>query len=181
MSDLVPGVNPYTISSNPFYNESEPVSLGKSPSNLYRWNLNSTSMHVAWENPTLLEIYRNHTSFTNTDGVVHLHGHDFVVLSQGSGTYTAGDITTNNPPRRDTAMLPADGHLVIGFKTDNPGAWLTHCHIGWHTAEGFALQFVEQYSKIQDLIDYNSLHSNCQSWETYQSGKDAATEDDSGV
>ena len=204
MSNLVPIVNPYTITSNPLYNESEPVSLGKNSQSLYRWKLNSTSMHVAWEDPTLLEIYRNHTSFTNTSGVVqlpradewafviiettlsvphpiHLHGHDFVVLSQGSGTYSAGDITTNNPPRRDTAMLPANGHLVIGFVTDNPGAWLMHCHIGWHTEEGFAIQFVERYSEIHDLIDYGSLHSNCQNWETYQSGKDFAIEDDSGI
>lgn len=204
MSNLVPIVNPYTITSNPLYNESEPVSLGKNSQSLYRWKLNSTSMHVSWDDPTLLEIYRNHTSFSNTSGVVqlpradewafviiettlsvphpiHLHGHDFVVLSQGSGTYSAGDITTNNPPRRDTAMLPANGHLVIGFVTDNPGAWLMHCHIGWHTEEGFAIQFVERYSEIQDLIDYDSLHSNCQNWETYQSGKNFAIEDDSGV
>ncbi|RMZ38338.1 hypothetical protein AFCA_000071 [Aspergillus flavus] len=204
MSNLVPIVNPYTITSNPFYNRSEPVSLGKNSQSLYRWKLNSTSMHVSWDDPTLLEIYRNHTSFANTSGVVqlpradewafviiettlsvphpiHLHGHDFVVLSQGSGTYSAGDITTNNPPRRDTAMLPANGHLVIGFVTDNPGAWLMHCHIGWHTEEGFAIQFVERYSEIQDLIDYDSLHSNCQNWETYQSGKNFAIEDDSGV
>ncbi|KAB8233985.1 multicopper oxidase [Aspergillus alliaceus] len=152
MSNLVPIVNPYTITSNLLYNKPEPH-----------------SMHVTWEDPTLLEIYRNHTSFTNTSGVVqlprtdewafviieatlsvphpiHLHGHDFVVLSQGSGTYTAGDITTINPPRRDTAKLSANGHLVIGFVTDKPGVWLMHCHSGWHTEEGFAMQVVEQYS-----------------------------------
>ncbi len=26
-------------------------------------------------------------------------------------------------------MLPAGGWLVIAFPTDNPGAWLLHCHI----------------------------------------------------
>jgi hypothetical protein len=26
-------------------------------------------------------------------------------------------------------MLPGGGWLVIGFITDNPGAWLMHCHI----------------------------------------------------
>ncbi|KAF7585885.1 hypothetical protein BBP40_009936 [Aspergillus hancockii] len=204
MSNLAPVVNPYPISSNLFYNKSEPVPLSKNTQGLYRWKLNSTSMHVAWEDPTLLEIYRNHASFSNTSGVVHLpradewafviiettlsvphrihlHGHDFIVLSPGSGTYAAGDITTNNPPRRDTAMLPANGHLVNGFKTDNPGAWLMHCHIGWHTEEGFAIQFVERYSEIRDLVDYDSLPENCQNWETYQSGKAFAIEDDSGV
>lgn len=26
-------------------------------------------------------------------------------------------------------MLPAGGYLVMAFITDNPGAWLMHCHI----------------------------------------------------
>ena len=34
-----------------------------------------------------------------------------------------------NPPRRDVATLPARGYFVIAFITDNPGAWLMHCHI----------------------------------------------------
>ena len=89
---------------------------------------------------------------------IHLHGHDFVVLAQGSGTYT-GDVTTlATPPKRDTAMLPENGYLVIAFKTDNPSAWLMYCHIGWHTEEGF-IQFVERYSEIKSLIDYDDLHA----------------------
>jgi hypothetical protein len=55
-------------------------------------------------------------------------------------------------------MLPENGYLVIAFKTDNPGAWLMHCHIGWHTV---AIQFVEQYSEINSLIDYDNLHASC--------------------
>lgn len=30
----------------------------------------------------------------------------------------------NNPVRRDVAMLPAAGWMLLAFKTDNPGAWL---------------------------------------------------------
>jgi drug/metabolite transporter superfamily protein YnfA len=26
-------------------------------------------------------------------------------------------------------MLPGGGYLVLAFVTDNPGAWLMHCHI----------------------------------------------------
>jgi hypothetical protein len=44
MSDLIPIVSE-TVSS-PFYNKSEPVSLGKNGGSLYRWKVNSTSMHV---------------------------------------------------------------------------------------------------------------------------------------
>lgn len=201
MSDLTPIVTESV--STPYYNKSEPVTLGKNGGSLYRWKLNSTSMHVDWTDPTLLEVYRGHHSWTNSSGVIelpnknewvyiviettlsvphpiHLHGHDFYVMAQGSGTYD-GDVTSlASPPKRDTAMLPSDGHLVIAFKTDNPGAWLMHCHIGWHTEEGFAIQFVERYSEIKSLINYHTLKENCASWDTYESSSSVA-EEDSGV
>ncbi|KAJ5527875.1 hypothetical protein N7513_012034 [Penicillium frequentans] len=201
MSDLTPIVTESV--STPYYNKSEPVSLGKNGGSLYRWKLNSTSMHVDWTDPTLLEVYRGHHSWKNSSGVIelphknewvyiviettlsvphpiHLHGHDFYVMAQGSGTYD-GDVTSlASPPKRDTAMLPSDGHLVIAFKTDNPGAWLMHCHIGWHTEEGFAIQFVERYNEIKALINYDDLKENCASWDTYEASSSVA-EEDSGV
>lgn len=67
---------------------------------------------------------------------IHLHGHDFYLLGQtngsNTGTFTAADIPRLNfvnPPRRDVAMLPASAWIVIAFDTDNPGAWLMHCHV----------------------------------------------------
>ena len=39
------------------------------------------------------------------------------------------NLVYNNPTRRDTALLPGGGWLAIAFPTDNPGAWLMHCHI----------------------------------------------------
>ena len=158
LSDLVPYLALDAVT--PYYNSSEPVTLGFNSDNLFRWKMNGTSMQVYWDDPTLLQIYNNETSFTEYSGVIelpeadewsyvivqttlavphpiHLHGHDFYVLAQGTGTYEASDISTlTNPTRRDVAMLPASGHLVLAFKTDNPGAWLMHCHIGWHTEEG---------------------------------------------
>lgn len=72
---------------------------------------------------------------------IHLHGHDFFVLGQqASSTFDASSMTSqlnfNNPPRRDTATLPASGWLALAFSANNPGAWLMHCHIvsfshGW--------------------------------------------------
>jgi FtsP/CotA-like multicopper oxidase with cupredoxin domain len=62
---------------------------------------------------------------------IHLHGHDFLIIAQGTGKYTDDvPLKLDNPPRRDTAMLPASGYLVMAFQTDDPGAWLMHCHIG---------------------------------------------------
>ena len=89
-------------------------------------------------------------------------------------------LSTDNPPRRDTATLPASGYLLLAFYTDNPGAWLMHCHIGWHTAEGFALQFIERQDEIRALIDATTLQDTCTAWETYAS-EDDIEEDDSGI
>lgn len=112
---------------------------------------------------------------------MHLHGHDFYILAQGTGTYSSStNLSLTNPPRRDVAMLPASGYLVIAFLTDNPGAWLMHCHIGWHTEEGFALQLVERMSEIPDLIDQDVLNSTCTAWSSYAT-EDDIVEDDSGV
>ncbi|KAJ5663179.1 Cupredoxin [Penicillium longicatenatum] len=97
---------------------------------------------------------------------IHLHGHDFYILAQGNGTFN-GITNTINPPRRDTALLHNHGYLIIAFKTDNPGVWLMHCHIGWHTEEGFALQFLERKDEIADLIDFNTLNQTCQAWSDY--------------
>lgn len=110
-------------------------------------------MVAKWDNPSPMQVYNNETSFETSIAVIeieneewtyiaiqttpsvphpiHLHGHEFFVLAQGSGTYSSNvSLTLTNPPRRDTAMLPGSGYLVIAFKTDNPSAWLMHCHIG---------------------------------------------------
>ncbi|KAJ5983636.1 Multicopper oxidase type 3 [Penicillium waksmanii] len=191
-SDLVPYLS--QSASLPYYNASEPVTLGTTSENLFLY----------WDNPTLLQIWNNDTSFTNTSGVVHLpradewsyvviettltvphpihlHGHDFFILAQGTGTYSSSDITTlTNPPRRDTAILPSSGYLVVAFKTDNPGAWLMHCHIGWHTEEGFAIQFLERWKEARKLIDYSTLNSTCENWTTYTT-EATLEQDDDGI
>ncbi|KAL3469804.1 laccase [Aspergillus californicus] len=213
-ADLAPMVNPLSVSSSPFSTTSEPVALG-TDDGYFRWKLNSTSMEVEWADPSLLEILQNNSvsTFANTSGVVelteankwvyivietelavphpiHLHGHDFVIIGQGTGSWDSSSenlidtLGAANLPRRDTAMLKENGYLVIAFYTDNPGAWLMHCHIGWHTEEGFAMQFVERYADIQDILDGNDyadgLEENCKNWEVYQEER-MVVEDDSGV
>ncbi|KAJ5753890.1 uncharacterized protein N7511_008043 [Penicillium nucicola] len=144
---------------------------------------------------------------------IHLHGHDFLVVAQGAGDWEWPPTRTDSGPemgnrngsgndngntwyhaagslpKRDTALLPALGHLVLAFRSDNPGAWLMHCHIGWHLEEGFALQFVERGSEVWDLFhgdgarngglsrdldsdldwrDYaRSSEENCAAWDQY--------------
>ncbi|KAF7539222.1 hypothetical protein G7054_g2333 [Neopestalotiopsis clavispora] len=201
-SNLVPYIS-QTITSATNEGE-EAATVAYNDDNLFKWYLNSTTMVVSWSDPTLMQVYDNVTSFETSDAVIelptadewvylvietsftvphpiHLHGHDFLVLASDEGTYDSSvTLNMDNPPRRDTAMLPSGGYLVIAFKTDNPGAWLMHCHIGWHTSEGFALQFVERQDEITSLLDYDSMSDNCDAWSTYET-TESVEQDDSGV
>lgn len=71
-------------------------------------------------------------------------------------------------------LLPSEGFIVIAFKSDNPGTWLMHCHIGktscitvqefytctdtigfaaFHASEGLALQILERQSEANTLFN----------------------------
>lgn len=41
-----------------------------------------------------------------------------------------------NPLIKDTIIVPNRGYTIIRFLADNPGVWLLHCHIEFHSALG---------------------------------------------
>lgn len=87
---------------------------------------------------------------------MHLHGHDFAILSQVANARIPTDASDlklkwDNPPRRDVVLLPTDGYVIIAFKTDNPGSWLMHCHIATHVSGGLALQIMERQKDAADI------------------------------
>ncbi|KAH8891112.1 laccase [Thozetella sp. PMI_491] len=96
---------------------------------------------------------------------IHLHGHDFWVVSQSFDAYDSSKLNLTNTVRRDVAMLPGGGHLALAFKLDNPGAWLVHCHIAWHASQGLAMEFLETVKSIvvspTDQLAYNQT---CTKW-----------------
>ena len=51
-----------------------------------------------------------------------------------------GEIKRNlvNPPIKDVVVVPTRGFTVVRFLADNPGFWLTHCHISKHNDIGMA-------------------------------------------
>lgn len=129
------------------------------------WLLRAQPMWLDFERPTILNLAESlanpnytivaepyHTGFLylvldasniTVTHPIHLHGSDFVVLAQSTEKWDEATsprlFNYDNPPRRDTAMLPVSqdgGFLVIAFKPDNPGAWLLHCHIAWHASSG---------------------------------------------
>lgn len=181
--------------------------------NLFKWTLSGTTFQALWSDPTLNSIvdegiipdYSGNLAIElpnlgewvyiiidtpiPTPHPIHLHGHDFYVLAQGTGMYDPSiELNLINPPRRDVAIMPAipsqglGGYVVVAFYTDNPGAWLMHCHIGWHVAQGFALQIIEHEAGINDTVkDTCTLQEVCNAWDAYAIPRGIFPEDESGV
>ncbi|KUJ11561.1 laccase 2 [Mollisia scopiformis] len=122
-------------------------------------------------------------SHRNRSHPMHLHGHDYYVLAQGSGNFTnLGELNLVNPPRRDVATLPSNGHMVMAFKTDNPGSWLMHCHIAAHSSEGLGLQFIEREKEIVGTFKAESqLNETCRAWGEYWAKDQIYVQEDSGI
>ncbi|CAG8699679.1 16609_t:CDS:1, partial [Acaulospora colombiana] len=89
----------------------------------------------------------------------HLHGHKFAIVHK-SWNVASDDPELNppvqeglaNPLWRDTFQVPPDGSVTIRFHTDNPGAWLFHCHIEWHLQAGLAFTFLEAPTMAQQFV-----------------------------
>lgn len=162
--------------------------------NIALWNLDTQSMSVHWDRPTLEYVFEGNTSYPDPYAVIeipeegvwtywliqmgaknpplphpiHLHGHDFFVLGSGAGQFDSSTAVLNfaNPPRRDTSILPGQGWLLISFPANNPGIWLMHCHIAWHISEGLGVQFIEAKNSIS-LPDQTAFNAQCDTWRTY--------------
>ncbi|KAF2166071.1 multicopper oxidase [Zasmidium cellare ATCC 36951] len=179
---------------------------------LIQWLINGSDIRVNWEKPTLQHVLDSNYTFESKHNVfeisqidtwtfwviqtvqgdpvnlphpIHLHGHDFYVLGAGAGVWDGNqsNLKFSNPPRRDTATLPAGGYLIMGFPADNPGLWLMHCHIPWHVGQGLSMQFLERkdeiIGKLGDLGDYQKT---CDSWKEWWNRSDRPYHmDDSGL
>ncbi|KAF9696035.1 hypothetical protein EKO04_006232 [Ascochyta lentis] len=209
-SDLVPFV-PNTVPSS-VTGSAGKLELGFSqaaPANLVRWLIDGTPMIVDWNNPTLETTLAGSNNFYANANIhemstsnwylwwiqstaaiqlphpIHLHGHDFYIVGEGSGTWdgsTAG-LTLNNPTRRDTTTMPVGGYLLIAFPADNPGAWVMHCHIAWHASQGLSMQFLERKGEIQGVIGSTSdFKKGCDEWDGYWfDGNHPYNQTDSGL
>ncbi|KAI1173497.1 laccase [Nemania sp. FL0916] len=176
-------------------------------------SIHNTSIKVDWDKPVLDYIMSGNTSYPAAENAItidqknvwtywiieststgphpmHLHGHDFLILgtsAPNAGAFTAADVASlnfANPTRRDVTMTPPKGWNVLAFKADNPGAWLFHCHIAWHSSNGLALNFLERVSEQKALIstaDQKAYEDNCAAWRDYWDGQTLVSETDSGL
>ncbi|XP_071798153.1 uncharacterized protein [Asterias amurensis] len=106
---------------------------------------------------------------------MHLHGYSFQVVAMGKiGDSTtveevkrldqAGGINRNfvKAPRKDTVIVPDGGYTVVRFAADNPGWWLFHCHLQFHSDIGMAI--VLHVGKDQDLPPKPKDFPRCGNW-----------------
>lgn len=143
ITSLVPYLS-YDVSSTYDVENDEAVTLAIAAGGVL-WEMGGTSFVSEWNYPTVLQVAESNDTWSTDQHVVqlatanewvyfviettfaqahpiHLHGHDFWVLASGTGSYsTSTTLTTTDSPRRDVAMLPASGFLVIAMYTDNPG------------------------------------------------------------
>lgn len=93
---------------------------------------------------------------------MHLHGHRYAVLGLDKLNRSIkldeikrmdqqGLIKRNleAPPLKDTVTVPVGGYTIIRFLTDNPGTWLFHCHLEFHSEIGMA--FLVKVGEKKDL------------------------------
>ena len=64
---------------------------------------------------------------------MHLHGHHVLVLSRD------GQPSTGSPWWSDTLNVQAGESYVVGFRADNPGIWMDHCHNLTHASQGLTM------------------------------------------
>ncbi|KAG7287764.1 hypothetical protein NEMBOFW57_007279 [Staphylotrichum longicolle] len=100
---------------------------------------------------------------------MHLHGHNYFVEAIGhDGEIWNGTVVRpNNPQRRDVQIVPAGGYMVISFETDNPGAWVFHCHVAWHVGTGLSATFLERPDLIRNYHIPNTVAQTCRDWWAY--------------
>lgn len=70
--------------------------------------------------------------FTNNTGMshpMHFHGHVFQVIEIN------GKKLANGPMRDTILVLPHSSQKII-FDANNPGIWMTHCHVLYHMVAG---------------------------------------------
>ena len=185
------------------------ITFGPNATGFNLFYMNNSSFRANYNNPLLLLANLGNTSYpddpewnvynfktaTSIRLVVrnhfvalhpmHLHGHNFQILAQGTGDWDGTITNPNNPQRRDVQILPAGSaatpsYIVVQFNADNPGVWPFHCHIAWHVSAGLYVNIMERPDQIKETQIPSVMAQTCRDWATY-SGTNVVEEIDSGL
>ncbi|MCJ1354255.1 MAG: hypothetical protein MMC33_004242 [Icmadophila ericetorum] len=207
---LTTPVFPITPPTTPAVSQTININFGLNTTGFFVWTMNGESFRANYDNPLLLLANLGNTSYpddpqwnvynfgkntsiqivlNNLIGAahpIHLHGHNYWVLSEGQGPWD-GTIQGNpsNPQRRDVQILQPGSasnpsHLVIEFEADNPGVWPLHCHIAWHVSAGLYVNVMERPDLITEKQIPSVLAQTCRDWAIF-SGHNVVDQIDSGL
>lgn len=119
---------------------------------------------------------------------MHLHGHYFQVLAEGTGTWDGTIVNPSNPQRRDVQMVwaganasdPSAGnnYIVLQFDTGNPGVWPFHCHIAWHLSAGMTIMFLERPDDLAKIEIPGAVSTTCDLFKSWQATNPTTDVDD---
>ena len=204
---------PFPATSNPATTQTIDITIGANASGNVLWKMNGESFRANYDHPILLLANLGNTSypfdpqwnvynFGNNNSVrlivkneipaahpMHLHGHNFNILAEGTGPWDGTITNIKNTQRRDVQLLqPAavvngaiqPSYIVVQYNTDNPGVWPFHCHIAWHVSAGLYVNLMEQTDKIKQRVIPSTVAQTCRDWADY-SGHNVVEQIDSGL
>lgn len=79
----------------------------------------------------------------------------------------------DRPPLKDTVTVPVGGYTIIRFLTNNPGTWLFHCHLEFHSEIGMA--FMVRVGQTKDLPSLPKNWPQCGNYEFSGNGASKST------
>ncbi|MCJ1459684.1 hypothetical protein MMC28_010063 [Mycoblastus sanguinarius] len=205
LTDTIP-YYPITPSPNPSTTITLEIGATINSTGHFIWTMNNSSFRADYNSPLLLLAKAGNTSYpsapewnvyntgsnssvrlivknpTGAAHPMHLHGHNFYVLNQGTGDWDGTTIiNAANPQRRDVQLLQPDGYIVIQYEATNPGAWPFHCHIAWHVSGGLYINLLEQPEEIAKYMDIpDTSAQTCREWAEF-TNVDVVDEIDSGL
>ncbi|TAQ91423.1 hypothetical protein B7494_g134 [Chlorociboria aeruginascens] len=202
-------LNPSTPPASPAVTQYIDMTVGVNASGESLFLMNNVSFHADYNVPLLLLANLGNTSYpTHPEWCVynfgkatsirlivrnyiavphamHLHGHSFWVLAEGTGTWDGKVTNPSNPQRRDVQLMgpgTADVpfYTVLEFEADNPGVWPFHCHTIGHVAGGMYVNIMERPDLITEKQIPSVVAQTCRDWATW-SGSHVVDEIDSGL
>ena len=117
--------------------------------------------HIHGHSVHILKV--GHGEYSGENGSIIASSRDLTCTEDGNDLKTLDKIRCPNPRfrspdidlpldeytvRKDTIIVPSGGYIVVQFRSDNPGFWLSHCHIELHQREGMALVLREAVDEI---------------------------------
>jgi FtsP/CotA-like multicopper oxidase with cupredoxin domain len=171
------------------------LNLAINASGIAKWLMNGVAFEGDYNAPLLLDVAQGNDSFESVwnvynqgnaasvriivyneflaDHPLHLHGHDFLVLATGRGTWDVQQIANGG-----TVASPT--YIVLQWEQDNPGVWPFHCHIAWHLSAGLYINILERPDDIPSLDIPQEFYDTCTAWNAWEQSH-VVNQIDSGV